>query len=429
MHAAAVLLIPLQAYLVSSIAVQKKSVTREAEVVSPPTNVLLSFNNLAIDTFGVGSEQKIDDVVNDMVVQADDRPLTNAQIDDLQRFDGMWTAGVQDWVEDVSTGVKQQMDDDTEGGRGIMWLAFTAVICVGMFVDLYVLQSHRNVLTMKKAAWILAGWGVVTMLFITWILLSFGRDGVVIWLDGYLLETMLSVDNLFVFVVVMKAFRVPNACRGKVLMIGVVAALVLRVVMFGTIALLIHWAHAIAKVLGGFIIYCAYKMVMMDDDDEDEVTDNACVNWMRAVLPLTEERDAEGSLFIGGKATPIFLAAGALIFLDVVFAVDSVSAKSALISDLYLNYTSTGFAMFALRAKYALLESAADMFEYLKYGIAAILGLIGLKTIFPEFLFVTDLQYLFLLGSILAVCIVLSVVMKTRKDWASPKTASSKAEW
>lgn len=414
-----------QAYCVSSITVQKSKATEGARA-SRSTSLLMEFNNLARRALMPPIEDEVsrrvameaftpnrDDAVNDTIIQEDDYPLSNEEIERLENFDPTWTSGVKDWVDDIHNGNLGQMDDDTEGGHAIMWMAFGAIICAGMWVDLVALQSHRNVLSIGKAVYILAGWCVATAVFLSWIMFSFGRDGVVIWLDGYLLETMLSVDNLFVFVLIMKAFNVPATCRGKVLMIGVVAALLLRVMMFGTISLLIQWAHVITKVLGVFICWCAYKMIMMDEDDEEEVTDNACVNWIKSVFPLTDERDAEGSLFIGGKATPIFVASGALIFLDVIFAVDSVSAKTALISDLYLNYTSTGFAMFALRAKYAILESASDMFEYLKYGIAMILGLIGLKTIAPQLLYVTDLQYLFLLICILGVCIALSLIKQS----------------
>merc|ERR1719262_681373 len=129
-------------------------------------------------------------------------------------------------------------------------------------------------------------------------------------------------------------------------------------------------------------------------------------------VPMTTDRDESGSFFIKGKATPIFLAAGAMIFLDVVFAVDSVSAKTALISDQYLSYTSTGFAMFALRATYYLLDAAKDMFEHLKYGISAILALIGVKTMFPDLFFISDLQYLFLLTLIMGSCMASSVYMR-----------------
>merc|ERR1719231_1903168 len=198
-------------------------------------------------------------------------------------------------------------------------------------------------------------------------------------------------------------------------MIGVLAALFLRIVMFGAIWLLVGCADIISKVLGAFIVYCAYKVVMLDEDDDEEITDNAAVRFLSTYLPMTEERDENGSFFIDGKATSVFLAAGAMIFLDVIFAVDSVSAKTALISSQYLSYTSTGFAMFALRATYYLLDAAKDMFEHLKYGIGAILALIGVKTMLPDMFFISDLQYLFLLIVIMASCIISSVVAKSRE--------------
>merc|ERR1719386_205270 len=131
---------------------------------------------------------------------------------------------------------------------------------------------------------------------------------------------------------------------------------------------------------------------------------------MSSYIPMTSDRDEEGSFFINGKATSVFLAAGAMIFLDVIFAVDSVSAKTALISSQYLSYTSTGFCMFALRATYYLLDAAKDMFEHLKYGISAILALIGVKTMLPDLFFISDLQYLFILVMIMSSCMVSSVL-------------------
>merc|ERR1719281_2318429 len=130
-------------------------------------------------------------------------------------------------------------------------------------------------------------------------------------------------------------------------------------------------------------------------------------------VPVTQQRDDTGSFFIDGRATSVFLAAGAMIFLDVIFAVDSVSAKTALMKSQYLSYTSTGFAMFALRAIYYLLDAAQDMFEHLKYGVGAILALIGVKTMLPDPFSISDLQYLFLLVVIMTSCMVSSVYAKS----------------
>merc|ERR1719456_1151195 len=117
---------------------------------------------------------------------------------------------------------------------------------------------------------VLGSWVGFSILFLVYVAAGWGFEDISTWLDGYLLELMLSVDNLFVFVLIMGSFQVPPKARSKVLMIGVLAALVLRIVMFGTIWLLVGGAEIISKVLGAFIIYCAYKVVMLDDDDEEE---------------------------------------------------------------------------------------------------------------------------------------------------------------
>merc|ERR1719456_2058651 len=127
---------------------------------------------------------------------------------------------------------------------------------------------------------VLGSWVGFSILFLVYVAAGWGFEGVSTWLDGYLLEMMLSVDNLFVFVLIMGSFSVPPKARSKVLMVGVLAALLLRIVMFGAIWFLVGWADIITKVLGAFIIYCAYKVVMLDDDDDEEITENPAVQFL-----------------------------------------------------------------------------------------------------------------------------------------------------
>merc|ERR1719235_1669753 len=192
-------------------------------------------------------------------------------------------------------------------------------------------------------------------------------------------------------------------------MIGVIGSMIARLGMFGVIDFLMHAAAVIVKLLGVFIIYTAYKTVMFDDDEEEDFENSPVVNMLKKCLPMTGEIDATGSLFIGGKGTPMLLCAATLIFLDCLFAVDSVSAKSVMFNDLYLNITSTGIALFSLRAMYYMLQAMADMFAYLKYGIGLILLIIGLKVVFPSLVTISDGQYLCCIVVIMATCCGLSM--------------------
>lgn len=208
--------------------------------------------------------------------------------------------------------------------------------------------------------------------------------------------------------------------------------------MFEALALLEKWANVVTQILGVFIAYCAYKVVMLEDDEDEDFAANPLVVFLSNLFPVTTESDERGSFLIDGKGTASLIALFTLVVFDSLFAVDSVSAKTAMISNTFLNFSSSGFAMVMLRASYFLLECAVDMFKYLKYGVGLILFLIAFVAIFPDLLPIENWQYCLVLLSIIIINMAASLILDppnngtedTRnEEAASSSNASSRLSW
>merc|ERR1719379_312510 len=349
----------------------------------------------------------------------------------LNDFDDLWISTARERADSIHQGKESSKTSQRSESvpLALLWTAFPAFVAAGVLLEVFVLKTYEKDMSLTDSAKVLLFWMAVTGAFSTFLYAMAGMGEVWIFLDGYVLEIMMSCDNLFLFIMLFTSFHAPALARSKLLMIGVVGAIIARLGMFTAIEFLMGAAGIIVKILGIFIIYTAYKTVMFDDDDEEDFENNVVVKTLKKCMPLTGEIDATGSLFIDGKGTPMLLCAATLIFLDCLFAIDSVSAKSVMFHDLYLNITSTGIALFSLRAMYYMLQAMADMFGYLKYGIGLILLIIGLKVIFPSLVTISDGQYLCCIVVILAICVGISMAFPPpAEDDDAESAKSSKAE-
>jgi tellurite resistance protein TerC len=302
-----------------------------------------------------------------------------------------------------------------------LWATFAAIVLVSLFVDFVVLKKQgSHDIGVKEAL----NWSLV------WIALSFMFNGLFWWavkdttgsveiantkslefLTGYLIEKSLAVDNIFVFLMIFTYFAVPSQFQKRVLMIGIIGAIVLRTIMILVGGWLLAQFHWILYVFGAFLILTGVKM-WWAAGKEPNLDDNPALKLLRKWLPVSKNYDGEKFWTVeNGKkiATPLFMVICLIALTDVIFAVDSIPAIFAITNDPFIVLTSNVFAILGLRAMYFLLAAVASKFHLLNYGLAIILVFIGAKMCLID---VYKIPVLFSLGvvvGILALTMLLSV--------------------
>ncbi|MCC6157067.1 MAG: TerC family protein [Deltaproteobacteria bacterium] len=266
-------------------------------------------------------------------------------------------------------------------GSPLMWAVFTGFILAMLALDLGVFHRKSHVVTTREAL----GWSVVwialSLAFNAWIYFAHGATKGLEFLTGYLIEKSLSVDNIFVFVLVFTFFAVPPLYHHRVLFWGVLGALVMRTIFIITGAALLERFHWIIYVFGAFLVVTGIKMLLQKEHGVHP-ENNPLVKLVRRVLPITN--DYRGERFFVREAgrrmgTPLFIVLVTIEFTDLIFAVDSIPAIFAVTRDPFIVYTSNIFAILGLRSLYFLLAGIIDKFHYLKAGLALVLAFVGTK--------------------------------------------------
>ena len=306
-------------------------------------------------------------------------------------------------------------------GSPMLWGAFAAFVVVALLVDL-VLMRHGgpHKVTFKEAAWWSVGWIALALLFNAglwwWLREQSGADiGNRIGLEfltGYLVEKSLAVDNIFVFLMLFSYFAVPEEQRQRVLVIGVLGAIVLRAILIFAGALLLAKFHWILYVFGAFLIFTGIKMLMAAGKSPD-LDNNPVLKWMRGHLRLTDDyHDSKLSILRDGKRwyTPLFAVIVLIGVTDVIFAVDSIPAIFAITEDPFIVLTSNVFAVLGLRAMFFLLQGMADRFHLLPYGLALVLVFIGGKMLLIDLYKIPVLVSLIGVAAIIGGSVVLSLM-------------------
>ena len=264
----------------------------------------------------------------------------------------------------------------------VVWIGFTALVIALLVVDLGVLNRRGHVLSVKEASAWSAGLVALAILFGGFLLVARGAQHGLEYFTGYLIELSLSVDNLFVFILIFQYFGVPALAQPKVLKWGILGAIVMRAVMIGLGALLLARFHWIIYLFGGILIITGIRMLRADDT-EIEPERNPLVRLARRLLPITPGYDGDhfSCRTVTGQRlfTPLILVVLVVEWSDLVFAIDSIPAIFAVTKDPFIVYSSNVFAILGLRALYFVLAGALDRFQYLKVGVALILVFIGLK--------------------------------------------------
>ncbi len=264
-----------------------------------------------------------------------------------------------------------------------VWVLTVAGILVLVAVDVWHARTPHEV-SFREAT----GWSVVyiaaAVAFGVLLLVTAGGDVGSQYFAGWLIEKSLSVDNLFVFAVILSQFAVPARHQQKVLLLGVLGALVLRVVFIALGAAAIERFAITFVFFGAFLIYTAVKLATSHNEEPD-VSGNRALRLMRRFVPVTEDYDDSGHLLtrVNGRraATPILAVTVVILSVDIVFALDSIPAIFGITDSAYLVITANAFALLGLRALYFLLVGLLDRLVYLSYGLALVLGFIGVKLI------------------------------------------------
>jgi tellurite resistance protein TerC len=315
-------------------------------------------------------------------------------------------------------------------GSPLLWGAFAALVVVALLVDL-VLMRHGgpHKVTFKEAMLWSIGWVGLALVFNAglWWYIG-GQAGDVVgnrvaleFLTGYLVEKSLAVDNIFVFLMLFTYFSVPEEERQKVLIIGVLGAIVLRAIMIFAGAFLLAKFHWILYVFGAFLLLTGIKMLLAAGKAPD-LEANPILKWMRRHLPLTADYHGRAlAVLRDGKRwyTPLFVVIVLIGVTDLIFAVDSIPAIFAITSDPFIVLTSNVFAVLGLRAMFFLLAGMADRFHLLPYGLAAVLMFIGVKMLLIDLYKIPILVSLGVVAATIAATVVLSLMRPARPPAAS----------
>ena len=262
-----------------------------------------------------------------------------------------------------------------------LWIGFNLFVLLMLALDLGVFHKRSKEISIKEALTWTCVWVMLAFLFNVFVYYQLGQEKAFEFFTGYLIEKSLSVDNIFVIILIFGYFNVPGAYQHKVLFWGILGALVMRVAFIFAGVELIHKFHWIIYVFGAFLVYTGLKISTQGDVKLDPEK-NPVVKLVRKLFRVTPT--FEGDQFFTRKntllyATPLFVVVVMIEFTDVVFAVDSIPAILSISDDPFIVYTSNVFAILGLRSLYFALAGIDKYFVYLKYGLSAILVFVGLK--------------------------------------------------
>lgn len=311
-------------------------------------------------------------------------------------------------------------------GSPWMWGGFTAFIVVMLALDLGVFHRKAHEVSIPEAFKLSLFWIGLALAFNVGVYYVFGQQKALEFLTGYLIEKALSVDNIFVFLVIFSYFNVPAAYRHKMLIWGVLGAIILRVIFILAGAALLAKFHWITYVFGLFLVYTGIRLLLHSDEQIDPAK-SPVLRLFRRILPVTD--DYHGFQLVvrhGGRlmATPLLLVLLTIEGSDVMFAVDSIPAVFAVTRDPFIVFTSNIFAILGLRALFFLLAGVMDRFYYLKYGLGLVLAFVGVKMLLVALEFKVPIGLsLGVIATLLAGSVILSLMRPETPEQAAARLA------
>ncbi len=307
-----------------------------------------------------------------------------------------------------------------------LWVGFNVFVLAMLALDLGVFHRDAHSVSVREAATWSVVWISLSLLFNLGIYFFWhdlvpnstytNQEAALAFLTGYLIEKSLSVDNIFVFVLIFSYFAVPAMYQHRVLFWGILGALVMRAILIVAGAALLHQFHWIIYIFGAFLIFTGVRMAF-HQEEEMNVGENPLVRLVRRFMPVADKYHGS-SFFVrhGGKlmATPLFLVLLVVESTDLVFAVDSIPAIFAVTTDPFLVYTSNIFAILGLRSLYFLLAGVIDKFYYLKIGLATVLTFVGVKMVIVDIYKIPMPLSLGVIAGVLTISVVASLIRSRR---------------
>ena len=270
----------------------------------------------------------------------------------------------------------------------ISYLAFGVVIILAVIFDLGLLSKAGTTVTIKRALFQTAFWVGLAMLFFGFLWYEDGHKIALEYVSAYLMEWSLSIDNIFVFILIFTFFKVKAEFYGRVLLIGILTAIFLRIIFITVGIALVAKFHWLLYVFGAILVYTGVSMFFAKHEEQMDVEDNGVYRFLKRFLPLTGgDGGGKFSLMVDGKRrfTTLFVVVVLLATTDIVFAVDSIPAVFGISQEKIVIYTSNIFAVLGLRSLFFLLRGAIDRFSHLQQGIAIVLVFVGIKMLVEYF--------------------------------------------
>jgi len=307
------------------------------------------------------------------------------------------------------------------------WIGFVAFVIVMLCLDLFVFHKKDTAIKVKEALLWSIFWIGLAVVFNIGIYFLVGKVKALEFLTGYLIEESLSIDNLFVFIMIFGFFKIESKYQHKILFWGIIGAIVMRAVfIFAGVALIQRFAW-VMYIFGAFLVYTGISLVFEKEDQEYNPNKNFFIRGFKKVFPVTDDM-SKPSFFIRKNkilyATPFFIALLVIEASDLIFAVDSIPAVLSVSKDIFIVYTSNIFAILGLRSLYFALSGIMDYFHYLKYALSGILTFIGIKMCVNEFssefgyaFHISNFVSLGVIVVFLTASIVLSVIVKKRAEY------------
>jgi tellurite resistance protein TerC len=292
----------------------------------------------------------------------------------------------------------------------VTYVVFGAVLILALVFDLGLLSKKNQKVSLRQALYQTFFWVGLALAFFVFVWVKNGQTTALEYLSAYLMEWSLSIDNIFVFILIFSSFGVKEKNYGRVLLIGILMAIVFRIIFITVGVALVERFEWILLIFGAFLVYTGYKMFTANDNEEFDPHDTKVYRFLKKILPLTtQEADGKFSIKENGKRryTTLFIVVMMLAAIDLVFALDSIPAVMGISRDKLVIYTSNIFAVLGLRSLFFLLRGAVSKFDYLQQGIAIVLAFIGLKMLCEHWInqWVDKTVQVFISLGVILVCI------------------------
>ncbi|MDH4128529.1 MAG: TerC family protein [Spirochaetota bacterium] len=297
------------------------------------------------------------------------------------------------------------------------WILFNCFIVIMLAIDLGIVNRKAHIIKIKEALVWSGIWISLALIFNVWIYYWKGSDVALQFFTGYVIEKSLSVDNLFVFLMIFSYFRVPDKYQHKILFWGILFAILTRILFIYVGVTLIERFHWVIYLFGAILILTAIKMLFKKEDKKENLEEHPLIKLLKRFMPVTDSFvDSKFFVRVESKRfmTPLFIVLMLIEFTDIVFAVDSIPAVIAITKDTFIIYTSNIFAILGLRSLYFALSGILRAFHYLHYGIVVILFFVGVKMLISELVVIPIVLSLGVIAGVIVLSIIISIIKSNK---------------